>query len=78
MLALHSNRLFFSIGLAAVLSLSGTPAAHATVISLTDAPELSSLSLLLAGVAALLLSRVIGAVRSLWEKFTVLWTRRVS
>jgi len=78
MLALHSNRLFFTTGLAAVLSLSGAPAVRAAVISSTDAPELSSLSLLAAGVVALLLSRVIGAVRSLWEKSTVLGTRRVS
>jgi hypothetical protein len=75
MLALHSKRLFFT---AAVLSLSGAPAAHAAVISSADAPELSSLSLLLAGVVALLLSRVIGAVRSLREKSTVLSPRRVS
>jgi hypothetical protein len=77
MLSLHSKRFFFTIGVAAVLSLSGARTARAAVISSADAADLSSLSLLLAGIAALLLSRVIGAVRSLWEKSTVLGPRRV-
>ena len=62
MLALHHKHMFFTMALAAVLSLFATLTAHAAVISSTDAPELSSLSLLVAGLLALLLSRVIGAV----------------